>query len=268
MQVLAWNDAVEPVHLSVVGNHGHYAYPEHGHRGYWELTIVRRGVLDHRLNGQVHRQEPGGVAMIRAQDVHGLDARGAEIVNLAIDGALMEPFVALAMGGDGLAALDRHPALIGQLDSAARAAVEHHLLAIERAADRHSLVSAWMAVAGTILHAVLAPVSNSSGPGWFVSAMQRLSEARTAVGLATFRSWCGVSDEHLSRTIRQRCATTLRELLVHQRLQLASRALLASERPIAEIAAAYGFSTPSLFHRRFRQRFGVSPRAWRANRFS
>ncbi len=268
MQVLAWNDAIEPVHLSVVGNHGHYAYPEHGHRGYWELTIVRRGVLHHRLNGQVHRQEPGGVALIRAQDVHGLDARGSEIVNLAIDGTLMEPFTALALGGDGLAALDRHPPLIGRLDSAARAAVDHHLLAIERAADRPSLVSAWMAVAGTILHAVLAPSRNSSGPAWFASAMQRLAEARTAVGLTTFRGWCGVSDAHLSRTIRQRCATTLRDLLVQQRLQLASRALLTTARPIAAIAADCGFSTPSLFHRRFRQRFGVSPRAWRANRFS
>lgn len=268
MQVLAWNDAVEPVHLSVVGNRGSYAYPEHGHAGYWKITVVRRGVLHHRLNGEVHRQEPGGVALIRACDSHGLEARGAEIVNLAIDSALIEPFVALALGPDGLTALDRHPALIGQLDSAGRAAVDHHLLALERAADRGSLVSAWMAVAGAVLHAVLAPGRNSSGPDWFVAAMLRLSESRTAVGLATFRSWCGVSDEHLSRTIRQRCATTLRELLVQQRVQLASRALLTTDQPIAAIAAAYGFSTPSLFHRRFRQRFGVSPRAWRASRFS
>ena len=268
MRVLTWNDAVEPIHLSVVGNQGHYAYPEHGHDQYWELTLVRRGVLVHRINGHDYRQEPGGVAVIRASDTHGLQAEAAEIVNVAVDRTLIEPFVALVLGAEGVAALAQHPKLIGRLDSATRAVVEHHLLAIERAASRPTLVSAWMALAGTILHAVLEPIHAAAGPEWFVAAMRRLTETRTAVSLPMFRSWCGVSDAYLSRTMRLHGATTVRELLVQHRLQLAARALLATDSSIATIAAVHGFATPSLFHRRFHQRFGVAPSAWRANRLS
>ncbi len=101
-----------------------------------------------------------------------------------------------------------------------------------------------MALAGTILHAVLEPIHAAEGPAWFTAAMRRLAETRTVVSLPLFRSWCGVSDAYLSRTMRLHGATTVRELLVQHSLQLAARALLARDSSIATIAAVHGFATP------------------------
>jgi AraC-like DNA-binding protein len=49
------------------------------------------------------------------------------------------------------------------------------------------------------------------------------------------------------------------------RLHLAARRLLASGAGISEIGFGVGFSSPAHFTARFRERFGMSPRAYRAS---
>ena len=268
MRVLTWTDAVEPIHLSVAGNRGRYTYPEHRHAGYWELLVVRRGRMTHLLNGVEHQQGPGGVTLVRDCDIHGMRGEGLEFVNLAMDQRFIAPLVALVLAPHGLAALDGRPPLIGILDSAARELVDRQLTALERAVDRPSLATAWMAVAGVVLHAILAPGRGGSGPDWLRAALERLADARSVVSLATFRAWCGVSDEHLARTVKTACGLTPHALLEGQRLQQAARALRASDRPVEAVARDAGFSSARLLARRFRIRYGVTPSAWRAQRLA
>lgn len=268
MRELTWNDAVEPIHFSVVGNHGRYSYPDHRHVGYWELIVVRRGELRHVVNDIDHRQGPGSVTLVRHDDHHGMSGDGVEFVNLAVDRQLIEPLVALVLAPHGLASLAGRAALTGMLDSTARELVDQRLLVIEAAVDRASLVSAWLAVAGVVLHAVLSPSHQAAGPAWLQAALERSARTRGVVSLATFRSWCGVSDAHLARTVQEFCATTPRALLETQRLQQAARALVATDRPIGDIAREVGFSSARILARRFRVRYGVTPSEWRARRMA
>jgi AraC-like DNA-binding protein len=53
------------------------------------------------------------------------------------------------------------------------------------------------------------------------------------------------------------------EFIRRQRLDRASAHLLASPRPIIEIATAVGFSEITTFTRSFKRRFGVTPGQWR-----
>ena len=266
MLELTWNDAVEPIHLTIVGNRGHYSYPEHLHRGYWELIVVRRGELRHTINGVEHRQEPGMVTLVRDGESHGVAGEGMEFVNLAVDRQLIEPLVALVLAPQGLDALAGRAALTGRLDSTARELVEQRLQAVDAALDRPALVSAWLAVAGVVLHAVLAPGRVSAGPEWLQVARERPSAAKGVVSLATFRGWCGVSAEHLARTVKAVCATTPRGLIEDHRLQQAARALITSDAPVGEIALAAGFTSARILARRFRVRYGVTPSEWRGQR--
>jgi AraC-like DNA-binding protein len=265
MLELTWSDAVEPIHLTIVGNRGHYSYPEHLHLGYWELIVVRRGESRHTINGVEHRLGSGAVALIRDGDRHGVAGEGMEFVNLAVDRQLIEPLIALVLAPQGLDALAGRT-LIGQLDSTARELVEQRLKAVEEALDRPALVSAWLAVAGVVLHAVLAPGRISAGPEWLQVARERLSAAKGVVSLATFRGWCGVSAEHLARTVKSVCATTPRGLIEDHRLQQAARALVTTDAPVGEIALAAGFTSARLLARRFRVRYGVTPSEWRGQR--
>ncbi len=54
------------------------------------------------------------------------------------------------------------------------------------------------------------------------------------------------------------------EYLTDLRLAEAARALAETAAPVAQIAAHCGFDSHAYFCRRFREKYGVSPRAWRA----
>jgi AraC-like DNA-binding protein len=49
------------------------------------------------------------------------------------------------------------------------------------------------------------------------------------------------------------------------RLHLAARRLASSDSSISEIAYGVGFSSPAHFTARFRERFGMTPRAYRGS---
>jgi AraC-like DNA-binding protein len=48
------------------------------------------------------------------------------------------------------------------------------------------------------------------------------------------------------------------------RLHLAARRLATSSRPVSQIAYEVGFSSPSYFTARFRERFAMTPREYRS----
>ncbi|ORA23064.1 helix-turn-helix transcriptional regulator [Mycobacterium aquaticum] len=60
--------------------------------------------------------------------------------------------------------------------------------------------------------------------------------------------------------------TTPYQFLLDRRIERAKSLLLTTQRSVTEISAMVGFSTPNHFSTAFRQRVGVSPRAYRSNR--
>jgi AraC family carnitine catabolism transcriptional activator len=74
----------------------------------------------------------------------------------------------------------------------------------------------------------------------------------------------GVSLRQLERLIRGRFADTPMGYYLKLRLQTARNHLFYSDLPIQEIAAACGFSSPSVLSRTFRAHFGLSPRQFRS----
>lgn len=263
MRILNWAEIEDPVHVTTPGSKSAYAYPTHLHEGYWELTIIRRGRLLHQINGVEHVQDPGCVALIRDGDSHGMHGIGVSFINIAVDGRLIEPLLALVLSTEVAAGLLAFEPLVGRLDAVSGELLERQCRIIDAATDRLSVVSAWLAVAGVVLHAILSPRLDHAGPDWLVAAIARLHEAHGPVTLATFRSWCGVSAEHVARTVRASCGMTPRELLEERRLQQAAGALSHAGVSVEDIARQAGFASARQLARRFRRRFGVVPSAWR-----
>ena len=73
----------------------------------------------------------------------------------------------------------------------------------------------------------------------------------------------GISSEHLSRLFHQSTGLRFREYLAETRVETACKALEQSDRPIAEIAHASGFTTLSRFNRCFKEHRSMTPRDWR-----
>jgi AraC family transcriptional regulator len=87
---------------------------------------------------------------------------------------------------------------------------------------------------------------------------------RTDVSLAALSALAHRSRFNLHRRFVAVVGETPKAYTTRVRLDRAAADLLATDRPVAVIAAAHGFAGHEVFTRNFTRRFGVSPRAYRA----
>lgn len=74
----------------------------------------------------------------------------------------------------------------------------------------------------------------------------------------------GRSSSALGRMVRRVTGESFVQYLAARRVARASALLLASDRPIAEVASAAGFRNLAYFNRLFQRHTGIAPRAYRA----
>lgn len=68
---------------------------------------------------------------------------------------------------------------------------------------------------------------------------------------------------YFSRMFKEKCGMTLTSYLRKSRLERACTLLRENSIPISDIAELSGFSTPSAFHKQFKEAYGVTPHQWR-----
>ena len=73
----------------------------------------------------------------------------------------------------------------------------------------------------------------------------------------------GYSVYWLSHEIKKRTGKTYKELVQTKRMNQAAYLLTNSRVPVAEIIQKIGYDNTSYFHRKFKERFGVSPKEFR-----
>lgn len=72
-----------------------------------------------------------------------------------------------------------------------------------------------------------------------------------------------LSPNYLAHLLKKETGKTFTDLVTERRLELAQQLLTQSNQPIGSIAQASGFVDGAYFARRFKQRFGQTPRAYR-----
>lgn len=82
---------------------------------------------------------------------------------------------------------------------------------------------------------------------------------RGPIDLKTIARQCGVTREHFIRAFSERFGETPGAMLRRLRLEHARTMLLATELPVASVAAASGFASATTFCRAFRAAYAVSP---------
>ena len=81
--------------------------------------------------------------------------------------------------------------------------------------------------------------------------------------LSELASQMGYDVYWLSREIRRRTGKTYKELLQEKRMQQAVYLLTNSQIPVTDIIESIGYDNTSYFYRKFRERYGMSPKEYR-----
>lgn len=104
----------------------------------------------------------------------------------------------------------------------------------------------------------------SREPLWMAQARAIAGEELAGkLGLSAIARRVGVHPVHLARAFRERHGTTWGAYVRRLRVEEASRRLVETDRPLAEIASVAGFSDPSHFGRLFRRHTGMTPSQFR-----
>jgi AraC family transcriptional regulator len=114
----------------------------------------------------------------------------------------------------------------------------------------------------------LRPLPRGGLAPWQERRAKEILDARLdgSVSLAELAGACQLSVRHFARAFRQSTGQPPHRWLMERRVERAEGLLEFSHLPMAEIATACGFASPSHFARVFRQATGMSPGAWRRGR--
>jgi len=73
----------------------------------------------------------------------------------------------------------------------------------------------------------------------------------------------GITRSYLTKSFQKELQTSPQEFLINLRLEKAAKLLLSENASISEISDAVGYSDPLAFSKKFKEKFGLSPKAYR-----
>lgn len=241
----------------------------HGHRDYYEVMVVVAGDGEHHVyaaNGppQVIPLHGGDVVLVRPRDRHAI-AGAVRFYNIAFPASSWRSFVVLAKVDTGW---ERAPGPVHSTVAGDRAATlcAELLDRFHRKPTDLDLIRFWTDVVPMLESEASGSQELSGVPAWLAAAISAMNrEENLREGVPRLRALAHVSGAHLARSMRRHYDTTPVDLVAQLRLRHAATLLATTTGPIADIAYACGFVSPSYFTRRFREAHGVTPRQFRHN---
>ncbi len=234
-----------------------------------EVFWIESGRGVHLLNGCESVLEEGALVFLRPADWHAFHALRQEtpfvLANFAVPAAVADSWhdrwksyglKKIPWGGAPMVWM-LSPAQLAALGSIVRGIAERPSTAL--AGDR--FLSSLMHE----LHREGTPLQlGPDAPEWLSRAISSLHKPeQLGGGVEAFFRACGRSREHVARACRLHLNLTPTDLINRGRLDYAARLLETTDLPVLEVGAEAGFHNPSLFHRRFRVAFQLSPLQYR-----
>lgn len=240
---------------------------------FFEMMYVLTGMGIHEINGRALPLVAGDLLFIRPRDCHAIAVRPGNdlhFVNIAFPADAWTSFCVLsgitddAFSPQSIAPAPAVRVPVERRDECAQA-FQRALRAFHTAPSRLELCRFWALAVPILLHPVEPPEEDDTAlPPWLRAACEAMrDEGNLRLGLARFIALSGVSPAHLSRTLKAHRQQTPTAFINDLRVQQAALLLTTTPETIIETAAACGFTNLSYFYRRFGERFGMSPRAFR-----
>lgn len=234
-----------------------------------EIVFFRRVRGEFIAGGRRYRLSDGCIVFVPSMHQHDFALERGSMEWLLVQ---VDPYIVERLALDGMESLSH--AFCAQLEGGWRARVD--------------MLSEWLldliadnpsdAAVARVTELLLLSVASMSSvdheepseaqpqPERLLPALERLRTSPSEpLTLETAATLCGLSAPYFSRRFSRVFGIPFSDYSRIYRLHLAARRLVGSGASIAEIAFGVGFSTPAHFGARFRERFGMTPREYRAS---
>ncbi|MGE4564891.1 MAG: helix-turn-helix domain-containing protein [Victivallaceae bacterium] len=252
---------------------------EHCH-DFSELVLITAGSTVHHLDGEAFPVSAGDLFLIQGKVRHHFAERAkVGMLNVQFDPEqLALPFASLRQMPGYHVIFHLEPARPNRAGADRLRLEKEKLIHAEELIRRlqrelHDRAPGFEAAALALLVELIVFVARSYAerPGGSRAALLRIGEVISRIErdyarpltLKDLAATVHVSPNHLLRLFKAATGVTPGDYLFGIRLDRAARQLRESDRAISEIAAAVGFADSNYFTRRFRARFGQSPREYR-----
>jgi AraC family cel operon transcriptional repressor len=240
----------------------------HSH-DYFEFFVVYRGTAVHRVNGALRPLGKGCAVLMRPEDEHCYSNLSSDfaIINVLVPSQTMQAlfdYLGPSFDADRLLSARFPPSVVASPAAFKSLVAELEKLVLSKRLLK-SRADAYFRVVLLKLLLTCAPLEPSAAhadvPSWLRwVALEMMKPENFIEGLPAMRRLAGKSEEHVSRACRRFLHRTPTELVNELRLEHAAREILRTDRKIITICAESGFDSLSYFYRRFKQRYGLTPR--------
>ena len=254
-------------------------FPVHKHN-YIEMMYVCKGCITHNIDGTIVRMEPGDLLLLNQYTCHSIESTGREDVGINL--MILPQFFDYAIGMLGrdniiadflvsVLSTDVHKGQYLYFKTAGILQIENIMEnMIYSIANKQEEDDINQVLMGVLFQYLLK----------YVNTLDRHSETnysevlvQSAIGYihqnyrtATLSELAGILNQSvsgLSRLIRQKSGHSFKELLLRKRFQQAIVLLCQTDLPVSDIITAVGYENSSYFYRQFREKYQVSPKAYR-----
>ena len=244
---------------------------EHGHKDYWEFTIMTNGQIDNCSNGKVRTYGANSVFIATTGDVHRLLASGVEpvrYINIMVKESFLQNTVERLSPGllDYLRSDDFSLTLSGNKISE----IEQILLQVnytnpEQYQENDKFIcSAFLLLVSAILFSRATTSLNISPYLVLLNQFAQNNELLTC-NVNDLCKKLGYSRGQLNNLFKKHFGITPHEYLIEYKFNHARRLLVNTNMTISEIAFAIGYANPMQFYTTFKKLFGVTPNRYRSN---
>ncbi|HMA99386.1 MAG TPA: AraC family transcriptional regulator [Spirochaetota bacterium] len=245
---------------------------KHSHKGFSELTCLKRGRLKHYINNRLYKVQAPSIIYIREGDSHHFNGYDYELINIAFPLKYFYNFLSIYSNHSleqFLFAAEPPELLRTRTQDFFFPDKEIELL-FNNSTDNNTKI---------VLHRFLLNLFYDflyqekeiapDTPLWFTKVINFIRQNyNRQLSVAMLAGLCGLSREHLSRTFRKVTGMGLSAFINNYRLKKCAQMLRLSDQPVSAIAFSCGFNNLNYFNKLFRKAYCCTPRSYRRQRGS
>jgi len=257
-----------PVQLQDNTFYGDQYYLEHSH-DYFEIFIILKGLMRHRLNDEIQNLPAGTLCLIRPDDKHSVSSAVSSeelhIINIVFTEKVFNQSVLFVNQEFKLECDNKDFFAPLSLTNDERVLLENKIAILKKAMFPALKISLFKSFLQDVL--LLISQRNFSGqravPEWLSRAREKMRRKENFLrGLEYFIEISGKTQEHLTRTMKRYYKETPQAYLIHLRIEEAARLLRNTQLSLEEIMYRTDFQNMSYFRRCFKRYYGDPPRRY------
>ena len=245
-------------------------FVEHWH-DYYEIFLMLEGSTLHKVNGTQQMLTEGYLVFIRPGDVHKYECKEkCRFLNLAFSKETMNELISyFGSGFNAQRILDSKYPPISVLTAGEKGRMfkkfqEINTLELNSNTKFRFYMRVFLA---EIMSAYFSDTLYSLSvdiPHWLeILCLKMNTKDNFTVGISRMTELSGCSKEHLSRSMKKYYGVTVTEFINDLRLNYAANMLKNSNMSILDICYDCGFDNTSYFHRKFKEKYDVTPLKFR-----